>query len=90
MPAPGFKPHPAPRNQFNGIMDPWAGDSGFILLVYFSLVFVCGLWAVVVLGFRSLGLRLRDLRVGVCCQLLRHIGVTLASATLNFYRFLSI
>lgn len=31
-PAPGFKPHPAPRNQFNG-RDPWTGDFGFICWV---------------------------------------------------------
>lgn len=32
-PAPGFKPHPAPRNQFNG-RDPWKGDSGFICYLF--------------------------------------------------------
>ncbi|KAL0821027.1 hypothetical protein ABMA28_005672 [Loxostege sticticalis] len=28
-PVPGFKPHPAPRNQVNG-RDPWTGDFGFV------------------------------------------------------------
>lgn len=33
-PAPGFKPHPAPRNQLNG-RDPWKGDSGFICYLFY-------------------------------------------------------
>lgn len=37
-PTPGFKPHPAPRNQING-RDPWTGDFGFICWVI-SLVLV--------------------------------------------------
>lgn len=28
----GFKPHPAPRNQFNGLRDPWTGD--FVLFCW--------------------------------------------------------
>lgn len=32
-PAPGFKPHPAPRNQSNG-RDPWTGDLGFICCIF--------------------------------------------------------
>lgn len=45
-PAPGFKPHPAPRNQFNG-RDPWTGDFGFICWVIFCSVLVvdcCWRW----------------------------------------------
>lgn len=43
-PAPGFKPHPAPRNQTNG-RDPWKGEFGFICWVIFFcsvLVVDCG------------------------------------------------
>lgn len=40
-PAPGFKPHPAPRNTFNG-RDPWTGDLGFICW-FFVFDFDCGL-----------------------------------------------
>lgn len=35
-PGIGFKPHPAPRTQFNG-GDPWTGDIGFLLLLFVSL-----------------------------------------------------
>lgn len=37
-PVPGFKPHPAPRNQFNG-RDPWSGEFGFVCWFIFYLTF---------------------------------------------------
>lgn len=43
--VPGFKPHPAPRNQFNG-RDPWTGEFGFVCWLCFCSISImtCTFW----------------------------------------------